>query len=98
MNLWFSHQLLVITPALGNYSSLDQLLAVTAYVQHFVNNLRLSQNARRTTPLTPTELNSAKQKWIKNCQEQAFASEISALKTAGKTKHTNRKPCLVRQL
>jgi len=49
-------------------------------------------------PLTPTKLSSAKQKWIKNCQEQAFASEISALKTAGKTKHTNKKPCLVKQL
>ena len=88
------HQIMIS----DNYSSLNRLLAVTAYFQRFVNNLRLSAEARRITPLTSTELNTAKQRWIKHCQEQAFPSEILALKTTGQTRQTNKSPCLVRQL
>ena len=87
---------IVITP--DKFSSLEILLTVTAYVQWFIDNLRLLQEARRVGPLTSTELSTAKQKWIKNCQEQAFASEISILKSAGKKKHVNKTPNLVRQL
>ena len=86
----------VMTPE--NYSSLNRLLAVTAYIQRFFDNLRLSDGARKVTPLSPAELSTAKQRWIKHCQEQAFSSEISALKSTGQIRQTNKSTCLVRQL
>ena len=79
-------------------SSLNRLISVTAYIHHFIDNLRLSEGARRVTPLTSTELNTAKQRWIKHYQEQAFSGEISALKTTRQTRQTNKSTCLVRQL
>ena len=86
----------VMTPE--NYSSLNRLLAVTAYIQRFVDNLRLSDGARKVTPLSSAELSTAKRRWIKHCQEQAFSSEISALKSTGQIRQTNKSTCLVRQL
>ena len=100
MSLCLSHQPLITTGLYklmtpDNYSSLNQLLAVTAHVQRFIDNLQLSTEASRITPLTSTELSNAKQRWIKHCQEQAFPSEILALKTTGQTRQTNKSPCLV---
>ena len=81
-----------------NYSSLEQLLAVTAYVQWFIANLKQRKPSRSTGPLNPGELNSARLEWIKACQEQTFTSEISAPKSQHGTKHSKKIPILVRQL
>ena len=45
----------------SDYSSLNRLLAVTAYVYRCINNLRRSQ-PRQSGPLTAKELNSAQMK------------------------------------
>ena len=86
----------IITP--DNYSSLERLLAVTAYVQRFINNLKQHQQSRATGPLTQTELNTARMKWIRTCQEQIFTIEISALKSQHSNKCSSKTPILVRQL
>ena len=86
----------IITP--DNYSSLERLLAVTAYVQRFIANLKQRQPSKPTGPLNPAELNTVRLKWIKVCQEQAFTSEISALKSQHGTKRSNKTSILVRQL
>lgn len=86
----------IVTP--DNYSSLERLLAVTAYVQRFINNLKQCQQSRTTGPLTPAEFNTARLKWIKTCQEQIFASEISTLKSQHGAKHSNKTSPLIRRL
>ena len=86
----------IITP--DNYSSLERLLAVTAYVQWFIANLKQRQPSKPTGPLNPAELNTVRLKWIKACQEQAFTSEISALKSQHGAKCSNKTSILVRQL
>ena len=78
----------IITP--HNYSSLERLLAVTAYVQCFTDNLKRSQNLRMTGPLTSKELNTARLQWIKTCQEGTFANELLTLKPQQGTKHRNK--------
>ena len=60
----------IITP--DNYSSLECSVAVKAYVQHFIDNLKQSRDVRMIGPLTATELNTARLK-------QVFTSEISML-------------------
>jgi len=83
----------VISP--DNYSSLERLLAVTAYVQRFIDNLKQSQDGRMTGPLNATELNTARLKWIKASQDQVFINEISTLKSQTASKKSS---SLVRQL
>lgn len=86
------HHIIQVT----DYSSLNRLLAVTAYVHRFINNLCRSQ-PRQSGPLTAKELGSAKMRWVKNCQEQSYPREIASIKSKpGQTGTT--KPSLVRQL
>ena len=79
---------------LSDYSSLDKLIATTAYVYRFVANLKFHGN-NQTGPLTPSELYQAKMHWIKNCQQQVYWKEITNLSSSPSA--TNRLP-LVRQL
>ena len=75
------HHIIKIT----DHSSLNRLLAVTAYVNRCINNLCRSQ-PRQSGPLTPKELSSARMRWIqtlprtvlseKNSQHQIKAGPI----------------------
>jgi len=86
------HQVINIT----NYSSLNRLLAVTAYVYRYINNLHRSQ-PRQSGPLTAKELSSAQMKLVQNCQQQTYPKEIASIKS--KSVHSGtKKPPLVRQL
>ena len=86
------HQVIRLT----DYSSLNRLLAVTAYVYRYINNLHKSQ-PRQSGPLTAKELNSSQTRWIRNCQQQAYPREITSLK-AKPVQPGVKKPPLVRQL
>ena len=79
---------------LSSYSSLDKLIAITAYVYRFISNLKSPGNTQHG-PLTATELYQAKMYWIKDCQQQVYGKEISTLLSSPST--TKRLP-LVRQL
>ena len=79
---------------LSRYSTLTKLLRVTGYVLRFINNLRDS-TAKQTGTLSVTELNTAQFRWIFDCQQQQFPTEIQHLKL----NLCNKKyPPLVRQL
>ena len=78
---------------LSNYSSLDKLIAITAYVYRFISNLK-SGNTQHG-PLTAAELYQAKMYWIKDCQQQVYGREISTLLSSPTT---NKCFPLVRQL
>ena len=62
------------------YSSLQKLLAVTAYVLRFINIIRqrVSTNMKH---LTTIELAKANIKWLHAVQHEAFFAEISNLKS-----------------
>ena len=79
-----------------DYSSLNRLLAVTAYVHRYINNLRRSQS-RQSGPLTVKELNSAKTRWVQNCLEQSYLREIASIKSKP-GQSGMKKPPLVRHL
>ena len=64
---------------LTNYSSLNRLLAVTAYVYRYTNNLRKSQ-PKLTGPLTAEEFRSAQTRWVRNCQERIYPNELASSK------------------
>ena len=73
---------------IAKYSSLQRLLAVTAYV------LRFTQHPNNTVRhLTPSELTTAKLKWVQAIQHEVFSEEITNLQSRSR----NRLP-LVRQL
>ena len=78
---------------LSNYSSLDKLIAIAAYVYRFISNLK-SGNTQHG-PLSATELYQAKMYWIKDCQQQVYGNILSTLLSSPFT--TKRLP-LVRQL
>ena len=79
---------------LSNYSSLDKLIAITAYVYRFTSNLKSPGNTQRG-PVSTTELYQAKMYWIKDCQQQVYGKEISTLLSSlSTTKHLP----MVRQL
>ena len=86
------HQIITLT----DYSSLNRLLAVTAYVYRFANKLcRAKPNL--IGPLTAEELKSAQLKWIQNCQQRVYPKEMSSAKP--KPGHYKASmPPLVRQL
>lgn len=79
---------------LSRYSTLTKLLRVTGYVLRFINNLRDS-TAKQTGTLSVTELNTAQFRWIFDCQQQQFPTEIQHLKLNLRNK---KYPPLVRQL
>ncbi|XP_065891652.1 uncharacterized protein [Dysidea avara] len=61
------------------YSSLQKLLAVTAYVLHFINTTR--QLSHNTGHLTTFELAKAKLKWLYTIQHEVFPEEIANLQS-----------------
>ena len=75
------------------YSTINKLLAVTAYVLRFIHNVS-KQNARLTGPLSVSELQSAKKLWISSSQRSCFKDEFLYLSE----KHQNHCPTLVKQL
>ncbi|XP_065911201.1 uncharacterized protein [Dysidea avara] len=81
---------------LNNYSSLHKLLAVTAYIYRFVNNLCRSR-PKLHGPLTAKELNSAQTRWIQACQELRYPLEMASAKSKCIRPEVKRLP-LVRQL
>ena len=81
---------------LNNHSSLHKLLAVTAYVYRFVNNLCRSR-PKLHGPLTAKELNSAQTRWIQACQELRYPLEMASAKSKY-IRPEVKKPPLVRQL
>ena len=76
-----------------HYSKLHRLLAVTAYVYRFINNCKKPLHERVFGPLTPSEQHHALITWVKQCQQDAYSTEITNLKN----KSANRS-ALVRQL
>ena len=76
---------------ISKYSSLQRLLAVTAYVFRFVNTTR--QLCHSTGHLTPSELSKAKLKWLHTIQKEVFPEEIANLKS-----QSDNRLSLVRQL
>jgi len=82
------HHLIDVT----RFSKLSKLVATTAYVFRFLNNLRQPSSLRQTGPLTTSELTQANLKWIHNTQHTTFSKEIANIQS----RH-NRLP-LVRQL
>ena len=80
---------------ISRYSSLTKLLRITSYVLRFITNLRNPTDKQAGT-LSVSELSTAEFKWILNCQQLQFPSEIQYLKSGV---HNNKKcPVLVRQL
>jgi len=56
-------------------------LHVTAYVYHFVRNLRMPPEQRQTGPVSADELASARlQQWIKDTQQTVYWTEITNIK------------------
>ena len=62
------------------YSSLQKLLAVTAYVLRFINATR-HLSSIRSKHLTTLELSKANLKWLYTVQHEVFYTEISNLKS-----------------
>ena len=79
-----------------DYSTLCKLLTVTAYVYHFVFNLRNKQAVKKD-PITAGELRKhyVRKQWIKDCQQETYWREIQNLST---TSRPYKRLLLVRQL
>ena len=75
------------------YSSINKLLAVTAYVLRFIHNLS-KQHTRLTGPLSVSELQSARKLWISSSQHSCFKDELSYLLK----RNQHHCPTLVKQL
>ena len=82
------HQVMNVT----DFSTLYKLVAVTAYVLTFIENLC---GNHLTGQLTTAELQQAKQRWIKDCQHQTFLNEIKNLQ---QNSCASKRLLLVRQL
>ena len=76
-----------------HYSKLHRLLAVTAYVYRFINNCKKPLHERVFGLLTPSEQHHALITWVKQCQQDAYSTEITNLKNKSANRST-----LVRQL
>lgn len=61
-----------------NYSDLNRVLRVTAWVRRFIHNAR--GNPKCTGTLSTEEISVAKFHWIQATQNQSFLEEISLLK------------------
>ena len=64
---------------ISNYSTLNRLLAVTAYTYRYISNLHKSR-PKLSGPLTATELNKAQTRWVQACQELVYAKELASAK------------------
>ena len=65
---------------IADYSTLNSLLAVTAYTYRYINNLRKSR-PKLGGPLTATELSSAQTKWVQACQELVYTKKLASAKS-----------------
>ena len=65
---------------LKRYSSLNQLVTVTAYCLCFLNNIRIEKERRKCNNLEAHELAIALQCLLKLAQSQAFSSEIQDIR------------------
>ena len=64
---------------ISKYSSLQKLLAVTAYVLRFIAIMQ--KGIHNTGHLTPSELSKAKLKWLYTIQHEVFPEEIANLQS-----------------
>ena len=64
----------------NNYSRLGKLLRVTAYMYRFFSNLK-KRNSHQCDLLTATEVDFARNQWIKNSQHQVYSAELSNLRS-----------------
>ena len=79
---------------LTKYSSVRRLLAVTAYVNRFIQTLHNKTQASKG-PLTAVELDTERVQWIHSCQCKIYWRGIKNLSTP---KSKNKTLILVRQL
>ena len=77
---------------LTKYSTLKKLLAVTAYVNRFIQTLCNKVQVSKG-PLTAIELDKARMQWIHSCQQEVYWREIKNLSTPN-----SKRLILVRQL
>lgn len=61
---------------LTQYSSVRKLYRVTAYVQRFIKNCRMSVGDREMGPLTMDEIVNAEYVWLRDMQNRHFAEEV----------------------
>ena len=63
--------------SIEKYSTLLKLLAVAAYVFHFIGSLKMqSAEHRQIGPLEAEELDRAQQNWVKNTQQVTYRKKI----------------------
>ena len=79
---------------LVDYSTLNRLLVITAYVIRARDNFHSPQN-KKTGHITADELHEAKMPWIKDCQMVTYWKEVSCLQS--KSNGSKQLP-LIRQL
>ena len=77
---------------LTKYSTLKKLLAVTGYVNRFIEILHNTVQVAKG-PLTAVELDKARIQWIHSCQQEVYYREIKNLSTP-----KSKRLILVRQL
>ena len=77
---------------IARFSTIDKLVAVTAYVRRFLHNAHKKQ-PKFVGPLTVTELTTARKQWISSSQSSSYATELAYL-----LKRQQSCPNLVRQL
>ena len=78
---------------IARYSTMDKLVAVTAYVHRFTHNASKQQPVA-IGPLSAAERNAALELWIFSCQISSYLTESSYLQKKQKSACPN----LVRQL
>ena len=63
----------------SRFSSLTQLLRVTAWIQRFISNWRKPAEERVTTELTADDIRTAKHWWIRRVQRETFPADFRRL-------------------
>ena len=81
---------------IANHSNLTKLLRITAFTLRFIRNCQ-KPKIKFTGPITPAELTQANLLWIREIQQESFATEMNNLNAHTTRPQTNRLP-LVRQL
>ena len=83
--------------SINRYSTLRKLLAVTAYVVRFLDNLRVPLDQRQIGQICAEEYAKARLRWLKDTQQSVYNKEINNLQQLTKQPKTPRL-MLVRQL
>ena len=65
--------------SIDRYSSLNKMLSVSAYVVHFVDNLKVQPQQRQFGPITADELHKVNLKWVKDIQHTIYWKEVNNL-------------------